>query len=169
MFKQKGAQQNITGKRFVSVYWKLIVIFVLLLCINTISGCGAISTATTIPSQPQPTAVVHPFHTTVQTLDKDFTLILDITPGYSGTNIFMLHVTDNHTAKPATHVGITLYTTMQDMVMGTDSLALHADGSGQFSLTSEALSMGGHWAIGITIQTADNIVHKAGISLVMPS
>ncbi len=42
----------------------------------------------------------------------------------------MVRVVDNRTGKPAVHVDITLYTTMQDMAMGTDSMVLHADGKG---------------------------------------
>jgi len=67
----------------------------------------------------------------------------------------------------ATHVVITLYTTMQDMPMGTDSVVLRAEGGGQFSATSDILSMGGHWALGITIQTANHVIHKAGVSLLL--
>ncbi len=104
----------------------------------------------------------------MQTFDKAFSLTLDITPGRSGPNMFVAHVMDNHTNKPATHVNITLYTTMQDMAMGTDSFALRADGNGQFSATSDLLSMSGHWAIGITIQTTDHVMHKTGVNLVMP-
>jgi hypothetical protein len=151
------------------MYWKVAVFFVLLLCSGAMSGCGTTSPMTTALSQPQPPAAAHPFHTATQTLDKDFTLALDITPCRSGTNTFLLHITDNHTHQPALHVDITLYSTMQDMAMGTDSLALHADGNGQFSVTSQVLGMSGHWAIGITIQTADHIIHKAGIHLDVPS
>lgn len=71
--------------------------------------------------------------------------------------------------KAVEDVEITLYTTMQDMAMGTDSVVLHANGSGQFSATSDVLNMGGHWSIGITVQTADHIVHKAGVSFVLPA
>jgi hypothetical protein len=75
----------------------------------------------------------------------------------------------DHRGQPASHVEITLYTTMQDMLMGTDSVVLHADGPGRFSGTSDVLSMGGHWAIGITIRTLDHIVHKAGVRLFVSS
>jgi 5-hydroxyisourate hydrolase-like protein (transthyretin family) len=80
--------------------------------------------------------------------------------------VFTVHVLDAHTGQLASHVTITLYTTMQDMAMGTDSIALHANGKGQFSATSDNLSMSGHWAIGIAIQTPDHALHKAGVSLV---
>lgn len=76
---------------------------------------------------------------------------------------------DNQTKQPVTHIVITLYTTMQDMPMGTNSIVLHDDGNGQFSATSDNLIMGGKWAIGITIIRSDRIIHKAGVmSLVTP-
>ena len=145
----------------------MVRVFLLVLYLSILSGCGTSSTPI-IQQQPQPTAVARPFHATVQTFDGDFTVTLDITPNHSGVNMFMAQVRDNHANQPATHVRIMLYTTMQDMDMGTDSLALHDDGMGQFSATSTNLSMGGHWAIGITISTADHIIHKAGVSFVMP-
>lgn len=144
-----------------------LAVLVLLFSLSILSGCGAASSPTTLQQQPQPTTVARPFHATVQTFDGDFTVTLDITPNHSGINTFMAQVKDNHANHPAAHVHITLYTTMQDMAMGTDSIVLHDDGAGQFSATSENLSMGGHWAIGITIATADHIIHKAGVSFVV--
>jgi len=141
----------------------------LLLSVGVFGGCGATPSSTTaIRSQPSPTEATQPFHSTVKTLDGDFTVTLNITPNRSGANVFMVHVMDNHTHKLATDVHITLYTTMQDMPMGTDSILLHADGKNQFSAASDNLSMAGHWAIGIAIQTSDHIIHKAGVMLVMP-
>lgn len=142
----------------------------LLLCISMITGCGAPPSPTApIGQQPQPTEVAQPFHATVKTFDGDFTVALDITPNRSGTNVFMVRVMDNRTGKPAIHVVTTLYTTMQDMSMGTDSVLLRADGKGQFSATGDNLSMAGRWAIGIAIQTADHTIHQAGVTLVTPA
>jgi copper transport protein len=138
-----------------------------LLCASLISGCGAAHTPSTTLRQASPTPqAAHPFHATLETRDGAFTLTLDISPNRSGTNVFLAHVMDNRTGKPAGHVTITLYTTMQDMAMGTDSIVLHADGPGQFSATSDNLSMAGHWAIGITIQASDQSTHRAGVSFV---
>jgi copper transport protein len=150
--------------------WKLAWIFLLFLCVGVISGCGTPSSPTTgVGQHPQPSVVAHPFHDMIKTLDGDFTIILDITPNRSGTNAFKASVIDTRTNTPATHITLTLYTTMQDMPMGTDSIILHAEGNGQFSATSNTLSMDGHWAIGITIQTCDHVVHKAGVSLLTSS
>lgn len=144
----------------------------LLFCVSVITSCGASPTTTTttaLQQPPQATKVAGPFHATVKTFDGDFTVTLDITPNRPGANVFIAHVLDNHTYKPTADADITLYTTMQDMHMGTDSVILHADKSGQFSAASDKLSMGGRWAIGITIQTSDHIIHKAGVNLMMPS
>jgi 5-hydroxyisourate hydrolase-like protein (transthyretin family) len=140
----------------------------LLLCaISIISGCGPAPTLTpALRQQSLSHETAHPFHGTLETLDGAFTVTLDVTPNRSGTNVFMIRVVDNRTGKPAVHVYITLYTTMQDMAMCTDSIVLHADGKGQYSATSDNLSMVGHWAIGVAIQTADHTIHKVGVSLV---
>lgn len=169
MFERRKKPGEHAGQRFVLKSGKLPGALVLLCSICLFSGCAAISTtatSNTISAQSQPTIAAQPFHTTVQTLDGDFSITLDITPNRSGTNIFLMQVMSSHTNKPASHIMITLYTTMQDMAMGTDSVVLHSNGKGQFSATSNVLSMGGHWTIGIAIQTADHVVHKAGVSLV---
>ena len=143
-------------------------IWSILLCL-LLAGCSAPSALTGTP-QPQPrsqaTPTDSPFHGTLQTFDRAFTVTLDITPNHSGINVFTASVLDNHTAQPASGVEVTLYTTMQDMAMGTNSLLLHASATGQFSATGNNLSMDGHWAIGIVIQTPDHILHKAGVNLV---
>lgn len=145
---------------------KLVYSLLFLLCVSMIISCGTVQTATPAPQQPSPEAT-HPFHGTVTTLDGDFIVTLDVTPNLSGTNVFLVHVEDAHTNKLTMPVAITLYTTMQDMDMGTDSLTLHPGGSGLFSATADNLSMAGHWAIGIVIQTSDHVTHKAGVSFVL--
>lgn len=112
-------------------YWKLAWIFLLFLCVGVIPGCGAPSSPTTaVGQQTYPSVAAHPFHDTVKTLDGDFTITLDITPNRSGTNVFRASVIATRTNTPATHITITLYTTMQDMPMGTDSITLRAEGNG---------------------------------------
>ncbi len=138
-----------------------------LLCVSVISGCASTPRPSPTLRQSSPTpAVAHPFHDILKTQDGAFTVTLDITPNRSGTNVFLARVMDNRTGKPAAHVIITLYTTMQDMVMGTDLIVLHPDGHGQFKATSNNLSMAGHWAIGVAIQASDHSMHQAGVSFV---
>lgn len=142
----------------------------ILFCI-VLSGCnaGSASTqATLYSSSSSPTIGPRAFHATVTTFDGDFTLTLDVTPGCVCANVFLANVRDNQTGKPANQVIVTLYTTMREMAMGTDAVELHADGDGKFSATSTTLSMSGHWAIGITVTTADQRLHKAGVDLVVP-
>ncbi|MFL5707140.1 MAG: FixH family protein [Ktedonobacteraceae bacterium] len=167
LLDRRQSNEDGIGKRPELLHWKPTWSIVLLLCVSVINGCGATPSPTTeIRQQPHATAVAQPFHASVKTLDGDFTVTLDITPNRSGANVFTVRVMDNHRNKSASHLNITLYTTMQDMPMGTDSIVLHADEKGHFSATSDNLSMAGHWAVGITIQTSDHLLHKAGVSLV---
>ncbi|MGH2507072.1 MAG: FixH family protein [Ktedonobacteraceae bacterium] len=141
--------------------------FVLLFFLFTSCSTPFTSAAPAAPTNTLPTvAVAQPLHQVVKTLDGAFTVTLNITPNRSGPNVFTVNVLDNHTTQPAKGVNVTLYTTMLDMAMGTDSIILHATANGQFSTTSNNLNMGGHWAIAIAIQTPDQTIHKAGIRLV---
>lgn len=146
--------------------WRWAAALLLFLCLSLTGGCASTRTAT-VATQPSPVVPASPFHITVETFDRAFTLTLSIEPDHAGPNRFTLQVKDR-TGKPAEHVEITLYTTMQDMSMGTDSVVLHPDGPGQFSATSDVLTMGGHWAIGIAILSADHGIHKAGVMLALP-
>lgn len=138
----------------------------ILLCF-LFTSCSISSTdASTLQPPSQATPIDPPFHGTTQTFDHAFSITLNVTPNHSGINVFTASVLDNRTTRPTSAVEVTLYTTMQDMAMGTDSLVLHTNTNGQFSATGNNLSMGGHWAIGIVIQTPDHVLHKAGISLV---
>jgi len=170
MVEREKVPELSSGHWFGTGYWRVVEICVLFFCFGLLSSCGAsapIATTTTTLPHPQPTIPAGPYHTTVQTFDGNFTITLDITPNHSGQNRFSMRVVDNSTHKMAEHVIITLYTTMQDMPMGTDSVVLHAEGGGQFSAMSDVLSMGGHWALGVTIQTTNHIIHKAGVSLIV--
>lgn len=171
MFLKIEAREKSTGRSWLvarSWWWAGVLVF--FLGASLLSGCGAITTGASVTQpSPQPTPVVaRPFHTTVQTFDGDFAITLDITPNHTGPNLFRAQVVDNHARRPATHILITLYTTMQDMPMGTDSVVLQAEGGGLFSAMSNVLSMGGHWALGILVQTSDHAQHKAGVSFALP-
>jgi hypothetical protein len=138
----------------------------MILCIGIISGCGAPSQASSTPTQQSSPAAAHSFQATVKTLDGAFRVTLAITPDSSGPNVFTVHVQNTRTGQPLAQAVITLYFTMQTMLMGTDSITLRAQGNGRFSAASGDLSMAGRWAIGMTIQTPDRRIHKAGVSLV---
>jgi len=74
---------------------------------------------------------------------------------------------DTATGKPATNIGVSLYTTMLDMDMGTDTVNLQPDGKGHFSGTGD-LTMPGNWEIRIQIRTPDASLHEASVKLVTP-
>ncbi|HEX7734118.1 MAG TPA: hypothetical protein VF458_04630 [Ktedonobacteraceae bacterium] len=170
MFLQSRVRAKSVGRSWQLVRgWQWLGLFVFLGGVSLLSGCGASGTGAHVTfSHPQSTPVMAgPFHAIAQTFDGAFAITLDITPNRSGPNQFRAQVIDNHAHKPATHIRITLYTTMQDMPMGTDSVVLRAEGGGLFSATSNVLSMSGHWALGIVVQTTDHIMHKAGVSFVM--
>ncbi|GER87083.1 copper resistance protein [Dictyobacter vulcani] len=76
--------------------------------------------------------VVKPFHGTVQTKDHKYTLNVTVSPNRFGTNVFTVNVLDSK-GQPDTQVGVSIYTTMLDMDMGTDAINLQPDGKGHFS------------------------------------
>jgi len=92
---------------------------------------------------------------------------LTLNPNRFGTNVFTVSVVDNNTHAPTTNVGVSLYTTMLDMDMGTDSINLLPDGKGHFSADGD-LSMSGHWQVRIQIRTSDNTLHEAKVDFITP-
>ena len=93
------------------------------------------------------------------------TVTLYINPNRAGPNGFLVSVADARTGAPVTNVGVSLYTTILDMDMGTDSVNLQPDGKGHFSGTGD-LVMGGHWQIRIQVRTPNNTLHEATIKVV---
>jgi copper transport protein len=119
------------------------------------------------PAQPQsPTTPAKAFTTTVKTSDNKFTVTLSISPNHFGPNVFTVSVLDSN-GKPDTNIGVSLYTTMLDMDMGTDTVNLQPDGKGHFSASGD-LSMGGNWQVRIQIRTPDNTLHEAKVKFFTP-
>ena len=149
--------------------WSCAWIIALALCLGLLSSCGKTPTQTVqdTPHTSPTSEGRQPFHAAIQTFDRELTVTLTITPNRAGTNVFTVRLRANHPGALLTAVSVTLYTTMQDMPMGTDAIRLHADSDGSFSATG-ILSMQGHWAIGLLIQTADHRIHKGGVMLVTP-
>jgi copper transport protein len=108
-----------------------------------------------------------PYTTTTPTKDGKFTVTLSVNPNRFGTNVFTVSAVDRATGKPATNIGVSLYTTMLDMDMGTDTVNLLPDGKGHFSGSGD-LSMAGNWDIRIQIRTPDATLHEATVKLVTP-
>jgi len=115
----------------------------------------------------QPARKTQVYTATLRTKDGKFSATLTVNPNRFGTNVFTVSVTDNSTGKPDTNVGVTIYTTMLDMDMGTQSLNLLPDGKGHFSISGD-LSMAGNWQIRIQIRTPDNTLHDAIANITTP-
>jgi copper transport protein len=137
-----------------------------LVCVGLLNVFGGTLLPTTA-AQPQTGGQAKPFNTSIQTTDAKFTVTLNINPNRFGTNVFMVSVVDNSTHAPTTNVGVSLYTTMLDMDMGTDSINLPPDGKGHFTSNGD-LSMGGHWQVRIQIRTPDNTLHEAKVDFFTP-
>jgi copper transport protein len=140
--------------------WEPVLGLAILLCaglLNVFAGTLLpVSAANQTPTQQAP--VVKPFHTTVQTKDKQFTLDVTVTPNRFGSNICTVSVLDSK-GKPDTQVGVSVYTTMLDMDMGTDAWNLQPDGKGHFSLEVD-LNMGGHWQLRVEVRTLQGTLHE---------
>ena len=137
-----------------------------LVCVGLLNVFGGTLLPTTA-AQPQTGGQAKPFSTSIQTTDAKFTVTLNINPNRFGTNVFTVSVADTSTHAPTTNVGVSLYTTMLDMDMGTDSINLLPDGKGHFTSNGD-LSMGGHWQVRIQIRTPDNTLHEAKVDFFTP-
>jgi hypothetical protein len=136
-----------------------------LLTVGVLICVGALSAFTgTLP--PIMAGHAHPFATTVKTTDGEFAVKLNVTPNQSGTNVFTVTVLDPSTSKAVTEGGVSLTTSMPNMVnMGTDTINLLPDGKGHFSATGD-FSMGGKWQIRVQLHTPDGTLHEATVTLV---
>ena len=150
--------------------WEPALGVVVLLC----TGLLAVFSGTLQPippsqpaSQPQ-RAPSKPFTTTVKTTDQQFRVMVKVDPNHFGTNTFTATVTDSKGKPvPTSSVGVSLYTTMLDMNMGTDVVNLQPDGKGHFSASGD-LSMGGNWQVRIEIRTLDATLHEATVKFFTP-
>ena len=146
--------------------WEPVLGVAVLVCVGLLNVFGGtLLPATT--TQPQTVGQSKPFNTSLQTTDDKFTVTLNINPNRFGTNVFTVSVVDNNIHAPTTNVGVSLYTTMLDMDMGTDSINLLPDGKGHFSANGD-LSMSGHWQVRIQIRTSDNTLHEAKVDFITP-
>jgi len=132
--------------------------------LNVFAGTLTLSPIASPTTRPGPTALVSSFHATARTADGAFTVTLTVTPNQAGPNTFTVSAVDNHTSKPTTEVGVTLYTTQLDMDMGTDTVNLQPVGKGHFSAQGD-LTMSGHWEIRVQIRTVEKTLHEATIRL----
>ena len=147
--------------------WEPLLGVAVLLCVGLMNiFAGTLSASAS--QQPSTTGKVpSSYSTTVQTTDGKFTAKLNVNPNRFGTNVFTVTVIDNSTGKATTNVSVSLFTTMLDMQMGTDTVALQANSKGNFSASGD-LSMGGNWEIRIVIHTPDATIHEVSVKIFTP-
>ena len=148
--------------------WEPLMGVAVIVCVGLMNVFAGTLSPIAVAQQQQPaTSTAQAFNTSLQTKDNKFTVKLNVNPNRFGTNIFTVTVIDNSTAKPTTNVGVSLYTTMLDMDMGTDSVNLRPDGKGHFSALGD-LAMSGNWQLRIQIRTPDDTLHEATVRLFTP-
>jgi copper transport protein len=149
--------------------WEPLLGVAVLICTGLLSVFGGTLLPPVAPVQasqgitPLPVASVKPFNATAQTSDKLYTIQLNVSPNRFGPNVFTVKVLDRN-GKQDSNVGVSIYTTMLDMDMGTDTINLQPDGKGSFKATGD-LSMPGHWQLRIQIRTLDNKLHETKVRL----
>lgn len=146
--------------------WEPLLGVGVLLCTGLMNVFGG-TLLPAVPVQPPPsqqqTTVSKPFTTTVKTTDNQFTIQLQVSPNHFGPNTFTVKVLDKN-GKPDTNVGVSLYTTMLDMDMGTQTVNLQPDNKGGFSANG-FLDMGGDWQIRVQVRTPDFKLHEVKVKL----
>jgi copper transport protein len=147
--------------------WEPVLGVGVLICVGLMNVFAGTLSPIAVAQQQQTGNKPQPYHATVRTTDGKFTATLSVNPNRFGTNVFTVSVVDTSTGVPATNIGVSLYTTMLDMDMGTDTVNLLPDGKGHFSGTGD-LSMPGDWQIRIQIRTPDAKLHEASVRIVTP-
>ncbi len=147
--------------------WEPLLGIAVLTCVGLMNVFAGTLSPIAVAQQQPSKLQAKPFNTTVKTSDGKYSVTLNVNPNTFGTNVFTVRVVDTSTNKPTTDVGVSLYTTMLDMDMGTDTVNLLPDGKGNFSARGD-LSMAGNWQIRIQIRTPDNTLHEAIAKLFTP-
>ncbi|HLX39586.1 MAG TPA: CopD family protein [Ktedonobacteraceae bacterium] len=147
--------------------WEPIIGIAILVCAGLMNIFAGTLSATTTTGQQPATNKTSVYNATVQTTDNAYTVKLNINPNRFGTNVFTVTILDNSTGKAATNVSVSLFTTMLDMDMGTDSIALQSNGKGSFSASGD-LTMGGNWEIRVAIHALDGTLHEASVKIFTP-
>ena len=147
--------------------WEPVLGVGVLICVGLMNVFAGTLSPIAVAQQQQTGSKPQPYTTTTPTKDGKFTVTLSVNPNRFGSNVFTVSAVDSATGKPATNIGVSLYTTMLDMDMGTDTVNLLPDGKGHFSGSGD-LSMPGNWGIRIQIRTTDATLHEASVKLVTP-
>lgn len=163
---REGRMSSGTQRLTTILRWEPLLGVAVLICVGLMNVFAGTLSPITAGQQQQTTANAKPYTTSVKTTDNKFTINFNVTPDRFGTNMFTVSVIDNKTGKPATNIGVSLYTTMLDMDMGTDSVNLLPDGKGHFSASGD-LSMGGNWQVRIQVRTPDSTLHEARVQFLV--
>ncbi len=148
--------------------WEPVLGVGVIICVGLMNVfAGTLSPIAVAQQQQQPRSKPQPYTTTAPTKDGKFRVTLSVNPNRFGTNVFTVSAVDTATGKPATNIGVSLYTTMLDMDMGTDTVNLLPDGKGHFSGSGD-LAMPGNWEIRIQIRTPDATLHETSVKFVTP-
>lgn len=162
-----------TGRMTRVLGWEPWLGVAVLVCVGLMNVFASTLTSYTPPpaaQQQNGTGVTSgPFNGSAKTSDGKYSVTLNVNPNRFGTNVFTVHVTDVQTGKQlgANQAGVTIYTTMLDMDMGTDSVDLQANSNGSFTGSGD-LSMGGDWSIQVQVRTLDNTLHRATFKIYAP-
>ena len=114
--------------------WEPVLGVGVIICVGLMNVfAGTLSPIAVAQQQQQTGTKPQPYTTTAPTKDGKFKVTLSVNPNRFGTNVFTVSAVDAATGKPATNIGVSLYTTMLDMDMGTDTVNLLPDGKGHFS------------------------------------
>jgi copper transport protein len=132
-----------------------------LLCVGLMNVFAG--TLTPLPAQPPATTTARPVQSTTKTTDGLFSVTLSVSPNRFGPNTFTVHLVDARTGRTVTQIGVSLYTTMLDMDMGTDSINLQPDGKGNFTALGD-LGMAGRWQVREVVRTPDNRLHSSTVT-----
>jgi nitrogen fixation protein FixH len=159
-------------KRLIKVLrWEPVLGVAVLICTGLMNVfAGTLQPVVAQQNQPQtiqePGSHGKPFNATIQTTDGKFKLKLAIAPNSFGTNLFTVNVLDSN-GKQDTNVGVSVYLTMLDMDMGTDTVNLQPNDKGGFGAEGD-LSMPGNWRMRLQVRTLDNNLHEATLKFFAP-
>ncbi len=164
MREERLAQQ--AQRLSATLRWAPLLGVAIIICVGMMNVFANSLVAATGQSQ-TPLTKVQAYTTSLHTSDNVFTVKLNVNPNRFGTNVFTVTVIDNKTGKATTNASVTLFTTMLDMDMGTQSISLQPDGKGNYSASGD-LSMSGTWGIEIQVRTPANTLHSANVRLNTP-
>jgi len=147
--------------------WEPVLGVAVLICVGLMNVFAGTLSPIAAAQQQQTGNKPQTFSASVRTTDGKFTVTLSVNPNRFGTNVFTVSAVDTSTGAAVTNIGVSLYTTMLDMDMGTNTLNLLPDGKGHFSGTGD-LEMAGDWQIRVQIRTPDATLHEASVKLLTP-